>query len=129
MSETEKPKAGSIVWRDLTVDDAEAIKDFYCAVVGWKATPFDMGKYNDYNISTPDGKETVAGICHPSGSNANLPPQWLVYVSVENVQESMDRCVQLGGKVIDGPRRMGKSPFCVIQDPAGAVLGLIGPED
>jgi len=30
-----------------------------------------------------------------------------------------------GGKLIDGPRMMGKSRFCVIQDPAGAMIALI----
>ena len=29
MSESEKPQVGTICWRDLTVDDAEAVRDFY----------------------------------------------------------------------------------------------------
>ena len=33
------PEIGSIVWRDLTVPDAAAIKDFYSQVVGWKSAP------------------------------------------------------------------------------------------
>ena len=67
----------------------------------------------------------MTGICYAKGSNANVPPQWVFYVSVESVEASAAKCVELGGKIIDGPRMMGNSLFCIIQDPAGAFLGLI----
>ena len=47
MSNKEKPEVGSITWFDLTVPDAEKLKDFYGKVVGWKAAPVSMGDYND----------------------------------------------------------------------------------
>ena len=56
--------------------------------------------------------------------NAKLPPQWLVYITVENVQKSAKRCADLGGKIIDGPRDLSGKPFCVIQDPAAAYAAL-----
>lgn len=117
-------KRGTIVWHDLTVPQAAAVRDFYAGVIGWNATPQSMGEYDDYNMSTPEGV-CVAGVCHRRGPNANLPPQWLMYVSVADVDESATRCKELGGSVIDGPRTMGQHRFCVIQDPAGAVLALI----
>jgi predicted enzyme related to lactoylglutathione lyase len=41
---------------------------------------------------------------------------------------SMAKCKEGGGRVISGPRDMGSyGRFCVIQDPAGAVAGLIQP--
>ena len=43
-----KERAGSISWTDLTVQNAEEIRDFYEAVAGWKSTPVQMGDYNDY---------------------------------------------------------------------------------
>ncbi len=122
----ELPPVGSVLWQDLTVPNAPEIRDFYCQVVGWTYTDHDMGDYADYNINLPDGSHTVAGICHARDSNANVPPQWLIYIVVENVDESVRRCVELGGKVVDGPREMGGQRFCVIQDPAGAVAALIG---
>ena len=122
----ELPPVGSVVWQDLTVPNAPELRDFYCQVVGWTYTDHDMGDYNDYNITMPEGGHTVAGICHARDSNANVPPQWLVYIVVEDVGESARRCVELGGQVVDGPREMGGQTFCVIQDPAGAVAALIG---
>lgn len=121
-----KPAVGSIVWRDLTVQNAAEVRDFYREVVGWKSSPHDMGDYEDYNIHPPSTDEVIAGICHARGANANVPPQWLMYVSVEDVDACAKRCTELGGKVVDGPREMGGSRFAVIQDPAGAVLALFG---
>lgn len=118
-------KIGQIEWFDLTVDDAYGIKDFYCSVVGWSSNEVDMGTYADFNINLPGTQDTVAGVCHARGGNANLPSQWLVYVRVKSVAESAIQCEKLGGKVLDGPRRMGGSHFCVIQDPAGAVMALL----
>lgn len=116
---------GAIEWCDLTVNSAETVKDFYSAVVGWESAPVSMGDYDDFNINLPDSGETIAGICHARGSNANLPPQWLMYVRVNDVDASAEKCRSQGGKVLDGPRKMGNMNFCVIQDPEGAVLALI----
>ena len=125
MADSKKPAIGSITWRDLTVKDAEAVRDFYSKVAGWKSSPVDMGGYDDFNMNLPGSDETVAGICHARGPNAKLPPQWLIYITVADVDDSAKRCVELGGKIIDGPRKMGEYRFCVIQDPAGAVAALI----
>jgi predicted enzyme related to lactoylglutathione lyase len=126
MSEPETPPVGSIVWRDLTLEEAENVRDFYASVVGWKVKAHDMGDYEDYEMRMPGTGETVAGICHARGANDDLPPQWLVYVQVEDVEASAARCLELGGRVLDGPRAMGGQLFCCIEDPEGAVLGLVG---
>lgn len=126
---TEKPNnIGKIEWLDLTVDDASRVKDFYCSVVGWSSTEQDMGTYSDYNINLPGTVNTIAGICHAKGTNAKLPAQWLAYVRVASVANSAEKCKKSGGKVLDGPRRMGGTQFCVIQDPAGAVLALLSED-
>ena len=121
-----QPAIGQITWRDLTVPNAQEVRDFYSGVVGWGWSGQNMGGYDDFNMLSPETGETVAGICHARGSNAHLPPQWLVYITVADVDASAERCRKLGGKVLDGPRTMGDARFCVIQDPAGAVAALYG---
>jgi predicted enzyme related to lactoylglutathione lyase len=120
-------RIGSIVWRDLTVPHAEEISTFYAQVVGWQRSGQSMGDYDDYNMNRPEDGETVAGICHARGASANIPPQWLVYITVADVDASAAKCRELGGQVVDGPRDMGGKRFAVIQDPAGAVAALISP--
>jgi uncharacterized protein len=127
MSGTVEIKLGTICWADLTVGDAEGVRDFYQALVGWKPSPVDMGGYADYSMLAPGAEQSAAGICHARGVNADLPPQWLVYIVVEDVERSAARCVELGGEVVAGPREMGGGKYCVIRDPAGAVCALYGP--
>jgi predicted enzyme related to lactoylglutathione lyase len=121
---SDKAEIGTIVWQDLTVEDAVGVRDFYCEVVGWQAATHNVGEYDDFDIKTADG-EVIAGICHARATNANIPPVWMLYVNVEDVDKSAARCLELGGQVLDGPRMMGDNRFCVIQDPAGAIMGLI----
>ena len=122
----EKPKPGSIAWTDITVPDAEALRDFYTRVTGWKAQPLSMGEYSDYVMISSDGNG-VAGVCHARGLNADVPPQWLIYIIVEDVRAAAAECVALGGSIVAGPREMGGGNFCVIRDPAGAVCALFTP--
>jgi predicted enzyme related to lactoylglutathione lyase len=121
-------KVGTIGWTDLTVDDAEEVRKFYSEVVGWKADPVDMGGYNDFNMSPPTTGEPVAGVCHAKGGNTGLPTQWIMYVTVDDIETRARRCVELGGKVLNGPTGSeGKDRTCVIQDPAGAVMAMYQP--
>lgn len=124
MTEPVKPVVGTVLWRDLTVPNAPQVRDFYAQVVGWRWRGEDMGGYEDFHMLPPGSEESAAGICHARGENADLPPQWLIYIVVENIERSAAACVELGGQVVAGPRPMGGGRLCVIRDPAGAVCAL-----
>src|SRR3982751_6461851 len=111
---------GSISWQDLTVADAETIRDFYASVVGWTPEAVSMGGYSDFVMNDADG-DGVAGICHARGGNAGLPAAWLIYITVEDLDHSMAECQRLGGTILAAPRGYGGGRYCIIKDPAGAV--------
>jgi predicted enzyme related to lactoylglutathione lyase len=116
---------GKIGWIDLTVENAEEVRDFYSKVAGWSPSPVDMGDYSDYNMILRGTEDPVAGICHARGMNSDLPPQWIIYITVENLDGSILECEKLGGKVIVGPITYGEGArYCVIRDPAGNVSAL-----
>lgn len=115
---------GTIGWTDLTVGNAATIRDFYQAVVGWNSDDVDMGDYSDYVMLAPKDGTPVAGVCHARGSNADLPPVWLVYFVVADVAESSARCEDLGGEILVTPRGLSGGRFCVVKDPAGAICAL-----
>jgi predicted enzyme related to lactoylglutathione lyase len=127
MSEEHKMIVGTIGWHDLTVERAEKIRDFYEAVVGWRAEPVEMDGYDDYNMISTEAGAPVAGVCHARGVNADLPAQWMMYIIVADVEESISKCKELGGEIIAGPKSMGEARYCVVRDPAGAVCGLYQP--
>jgi uncharacterized protein len=128
MDDATRPEPGAIAWVDLTVSDAPRVRDFYAAVTGWKCQDVPMGDYSDFGMAAPGSGRAVAGVCHARGANADLPAQWLVYITVADLDASLERCRSLGGALVSGPRGMGDwGRFAVIRDPAGAVAALIEP--
>jgi predicted enzyme related to lactoylglutathione lyase len=122
------PRPGTVTWTDLTVEQAETVRDFYASVIGWSPEPLAMGGYSDFVMNDADG-QGVAGICHARDSNAGLPAQWLIYITVEDLDFSVAECERLGGSVLAPPRSYSGGRYCVIQDPAGAVCALYQPPD
>ena len=121
-------EVGTIGWTDLTVDDAEALRDFYRDVVGWEPEPVSMDGYYDFNMKTPASGRPVVGVCHRRGTNADLPAQWLIYITVADLDASIERCRERDGRLLVGPKGMGgHGRYCVIRDPAGAVAALFEP--
>ena len=120
----DKNTIGKIGWLDITVDDAPALRDFYAAVVGWKPEEVGMSGYSDYNMTMPANGEPTAGVCHARGDNADLPPQWLIYIVVADLDESLRSCRDGGGKVVREPRALAGGRFAIIEDPVGAMTAL-----
>ncbi len=117
-------RVGHIAWHDITVPDAPALRDFYAAVVGWTPENVDMGEYADFNMQRPTCGEAAAGVCHARGENADLPPQWLMYIIVADLDASIDACAENGGRVVREPRPLAGGRFAVVADPVGAITAL-----
>lgn len=118
---------GKIGWMDITVDDADGMRDFYSKVVGWQVEEVGMGDYSDYSMTMPASGEAVAGICHARGSNADLPGGWLIYIVVADVNASAQACEDNGGRIVVEPRGLAGGQFCIIEDPSGATAALYQP--
>ncbi len=128
MSEELTPEIGSIGWIDLTVPNAAEVRDFYQAVVGWQPSGVDMGGYEDFSMGTPESNSPMAGVCHARGLNAQIPPSWMIYINVADLDESLARCGEMGGKIIVESRVMGDhGRYAMIEDPGGAVCALFEP--
>ena len=121
------PKPGTVGWIDLTVDNCEAVRAFYESVVGWKSSPVEMGDYNDYCMLPTSDAEPAAGICHAKGPNAGLPAAWMIYITVNNLQEALHECKERGGEVLQERTPDSHGQMAVIKDPAGAVCALFQP--
>ena len=125
MTNSPNDQVGRIAWVDLTVPDAESLSGFYQSVMGWSRSELSMGDYDDYCMNEPRGGETVAGVCHARGPNADLPPAWLVYINVADLDASLQACRAGGGAVVAGPKPMGAGRYAVIRDPQGAVCAIV----
>lgn len=124
---SDNSQVGKIGWIDMTVDDAEGVRDFYKSVVGWDHEDVSMGDYSDYSMTLPQSSEAVSGICHARGGNAGLPGGWLIYITVADVDASAAACTASGGEVLVGPKGLAGGRFCITRDPAGATAALYQP--
>jgi predicted enzyme related to lactoylglutathione lyase len=108
------------MWIDLTVDDADSLKDFYSAVTGWSPEATDMGDYADYTLTTTEG-HGMAGVCWRRGVNADLPTGWIPYFPVADIESSVKSAVEKGATLLKD-----KSRVAYLKDPSGAVFALFG---
>ena len=119
--------AGSLGWLDLTVADPDRLLEFYRRVLGWKSEPVAMqgpeGPYHDH-LLLDDAGRPVAGLCHARGANLGVPPVWLAYIHVADLERALEAVRQGGGRLLHGPRGAGGGRMAVIQDPSGAHLAL-----
>lgn len=120
-----KAAIGSFGWADLTVENATELRDFYSSVIGYSSTEIDMGGYSDYCMNSPDDGQTKTGICHALGGNKDLPPMWLIYFYVKDLNVSLEVLKEKGGRIISGPKSYGGGAvYAIIKDPAGACCAL-----
>lgn len=122
-----KYHVGTIVSADLTVPNASELKDFYTEVIGCVPEEFRMGKNQDYAdyIMKDSGENWVGGVCHAKGTNLGIPPQWIVYIHVANIKESVEKCKGLGGEVIKEVfDNKGNYLYAMLRDPVGAILAV-----
>jgi len=109
---------GQFAWYDLMSPDAAASKKFYLPVTGWK-TEMWKGEYTMW--VGPKGPLGGIGPVTPAG----IPPHWLAYVNVDNVDSAAAKVTQLGGKVMHGPEQIPDvGRFAIIADPLGAMLAI-----
>ncbi len=115
---------GEMAWLDLSVPNAEQVKEFYQQVIGWQSAPVSMGEYDDFTMISPPSGKAVAGVCHAKGGNAELPPVWLPYFLVADIEDSVAQVLALGGQLVGQIKQMGSDKYAVITDPAGASCAL-----
>jgi uncharacterized protein len=113
---------GQFVWYELTTPDVAGAKKFYPPLTGWGTQQFDK----DYTMWTTRGVP-FAGIFQlgPEQRQKGIPPNWMPYVDVDNVDDTARKATSLGGKTMHGPQDIPNTGrFAVLQDPQGAVFGV-----
>jgi uncharacterized protein len=118
--------ANPFVHIELHTNDVAAAKKFYSSLFGWKLEDMPMpdggGSYTMVNV----GEGTGGGMM--KNPDPKVPPHWLAYVGVDNVEASTKRAQELGGKVHLGVTKVGDYGWMsVIQDPTGAYFALWKP--
>lgn len=121
-----QPGVGEFLWHELATSDYEAAFDFYQALFGWKiAREMDMGGGNIYRMYGQNDL-VYGGIFTKTDSMPGPPPPWWsLYVTVEDIHQTLEAVSQCGGRVLMGPREIpGGDLVAHCMDPQGAGFAL-----
>jgi predicted enzyme related to lactoylglutathione lyase len=119
---------GDFTWYELITPDPAAAAAFYGPMLGW--TIRDSGTPGmDYRLAAT-AESDVAGIM-ATPSDAEMPPAWLGYVTVDDVDAMTKSFVDGGGAVFMDPFDVpGVGRMAFLADPQGAMLYVMkGSED
>lgn len=114
-------KPGSFCWVDVAVSDARDTLGFFTDLFGWGRRVRPTSEAEAYSIFTSGGSH-IAGLYEVPQDG---PSQWMSYALVDDLQESTEKAVSLGAKVVNGPLEIsGFGRMTMVQDPVGVVFAL-----
>jgi predicted enzyme related to lactoylglutathione lyase len=122
--------AGTFCWPELGTTDQSAAIEFYKKLFGWTTVdmPLPDGVYSMIKL----GKDDVGAAYQlmPDMVKQGVPPNWLAYIAVDDVDAAAKKVAANGGTVVMGPMDVkpdGKhliGRMAVVQDPEKASFGL-----
>ncbi len=118
-------ETGRFVWHELMTSDPSSAEPFYKDVVGWNTAPFDESP-TPYTMWM-SGEQPVGGLMHiPDEAKAmGAPPNWLAYIGVADVDETVNKAKELGANVLAEPMTVpGVGRLSVLSDPQGAAFAV-----
>jgi predicted enzyme related to lactoylglutathione lyase len=117
------PERGRFVWHELHTGDRAKAMAFYSKLMPWETKEVPMGPGEPYGLCMMKGKD-FAGITK-SMAPPNVPPHWLAYIAVEDVDASTAKAKELGAKVMMAPMDIPDvGRFAVLTDPQGAAFAV-----
>ena len=111
---------GAFCWNELYTTDLDAAKSFYAGLFGWEWTAFEHSP-EPYFVVMNGGHSNggARGLAQPG-----MPPNWLVYFAVQDIDAGVTEVAELGGETIMGPMDVGPFKVAVARDPQGAAFAL-----
>ncbi|MEU6065367.1 MULTISPECIES: VOC family protein [Streptomyces] len=116
---------GSLGWVELATRDTDRARDFYTTVFGWTVNASQW--YTQWGIGGEDfGGMADMGDRFPP----EVPPHWMPYFAVADVDGTAQVAVAAGGSVLMEPMSMGNvRRIGVLRDPQGAAFGVYAEGD
>lgn len=120
---------GKVIWHDLLTDTPEQTQVFYGELLGWEFEELSLGDAN-YTLIRHRGR-AIGGMVDQTRlpTEADIS-QWVVVISVTDVERAVAAVAAAGGAVITAPTSLGeRGDIAVVADNQGAVLALLQTRD
>jgi predicted enzyme related to lactoylglutathione lyase len=125
MSERKSYAPGTPSWVDLGVPDIAKAAEFYGALFGWDAEMDPRPDAGGYGMFALNGKY-VAGV--GPQQTPEVPPFWSVYVTVDDVDDTLAKATAAGGIAVAGPMDVfDAGRMAVVRDAVGSFVSMWQP--
>ena len=119
---------GAFSWSELLVDDVDSAIGFYTDVIGWEVEEMEMPQGMYYVLKSAG--EPVGGIMKKPEGIDKMPDYWGVYITVDDVDETLVKAEAAGGKAVYPPMDVpGVGRMCALTDSSGAMISIITYEE
>ena len=123
----EKPTPNNWLWAELWTDDPDRAAGFYKAVVGYKSKTVREADGSDVMMLNIEGIARASVVKIPWD---DVDPNWLPYLLVEDISESLKSVEKHGGSVVlYAANDSSNSDVAIVADPTGGVFALQQKED
>ena len=119
------PEVGEASWHELMTTDAPVAMKFYSQIFQWQPSEtMDMGEMGKYHMfNRPHGM--IGGMMNKPPEMAQVPPHWMIYFRVPDINAAVERIKKNGGKILNGPMEVPGGDWVLnAQDPQGAAFSL-----
>ena len=114
---------GTLCWADLSTPDPTGASDFYSGLFGWQLTRDEKDPSGYLHIK--NSEHFIGGIPPNSHRRPGVPPHWLAYFQVDDVDATANKAKGMGANLYLAPMSMeGVGRMSVIADPQGAVFAI-----
>jgi predicted enzyme related to lactoylglutathione lyase len=115
---------GRFIWHEVMTTDPDGAIAFYQHVIGWTVMPWDADpKYRMFAWKNAP----MAGVMllPDEARQAGVPPHWLTYISVQDVDAMVARATERGARTYLDPMDVPTvGRIAVLADPQGAEFAL-----
>jgi uncharacterized protein len=118
-------EVGEASWHELMTTDAPAAMKFYSELFAWQPSEtMDMGPMGKYHMfNRPHGM--IGGMMNKPPEMSQVPPHWMIYFRVPDINAAVERIKANGGKILNGPMEVPGGDWVVnAMDPQGAAFSL-----
>lgn len=113
---------GEFCWYEMMASDPATAYEFYRGIFDWGREEMDMGPMGTYHVLRV-GETQTGGICRiPEGKE--IPPHWLAYIDVEDIDATLAKAESLGATVYQPKLDIGFGEIAILADPQGAAFAV-----